>query len=91
MPNLTPPRYRTLYQIYPGKAGLHETADITRTKIEAQIQALGRTVGRGAGTSVWASASGPKNPGLREAKKSYPGLPRLWHRKGDSFEDPHRG
>ena len=51
MPNLTPPRYRMLYQIYPGKAGLHETADITRTKIEAQIEALGRTVGRGAGTS----------------------------------------
>jgi biotin synthase len=51
MPNLTPPRYRVLYQIYPGKAGLHETVDITRTKIEAQIQALGRTVGRGPGTS----------------------------------------
>jgi biotin synthase len=51
MPNLTPPKYRVLYQIYPGKAGLHETADITRAKIEAQIQSLGRTVGRGAGTS----------------------------------------
>lgn len=51
MPNLTPAKYRVLYQIYPGKAGLHETADITRSKIEAQILALGRTVGRGAGTS----------------------------------------
>jgi biotin synthase len=51
MPNLTPPKYRVLYQIYPGKAGLHETADITRAKIEAQIVALGRTVGRGPGTS----------------------------------------
>jgi biotin synthase len=49
MPNLTPPRYRELYQIYPGKAGLHETADITRGKIEAQIRALGRSIGRGPG------------------------------------------
>lgn len=51
MPNLTPAKYRVLYQIYPGKAGLHETADITRAKIEGQILSLGRTVGRGAGTS----------------------------------------
>lgn len=49
MPNLTPPKYRELYQIYPGKAGLHETADITRTKIEGQIRALGRSIGRGPG------------------------------------------
>jgi biotin synthase len=49
MPNLTQPRYRELYQIYPGKAGLHETADITREKIAAQVQALGRTLGRGPG------------------------------------------
>ncbi len=51
MPNLTQPRYRVLYQIYPGKAGLHETADITTAKIRAQIEALGRTVGVGPGTS----------------------------------------
>jgi len=49
MPNLTQPRYRVLYQIYPGKAGLHETADITREKLEAQIHGLGRTIGRGPG------------------------------------------
>ncbi|MGA2080184.1 MAG: [FeFe] hydrogenase H-cluster radical SAM maturase HydE [Holophaga sp.] len=49
MPNLTPPWYRELYRIYPGKAGLHETADITREKIEAQIHALGRSIGRGPG------------------------------------------
>ena len=51
MPNLTPPKYRELYQIYPGKAGLHETADITTAKIRAQIEALGRTIGTGPGTS----------------------------------------
>jgi biotin synthase len=49
MPNLTPPKYRELYQIYPGKAGLHETADITRARIEDQIHALGRSIGRGPG------------------------------------------
>ena len=51
MPNLTQPKYRVLYQIYPGKAGLHETADITTAKIHAQIEALGRRVGQGPGTS----------------------------------------
>ena len=49
MPNLTQPRYRVLYQIYPGKAGLHETADVTREKLEAQIHGLGRSIGRGPG------------------------------------------
>jgi len=52
MPNLTPPKYRVLYQIYPEKAGLHETADITREKIERQIISLGRTIGHGPGTSL---------------------------------------
>ncbi|MCL1893336.1 MAG: [FeFe] hydrogenase H-cluster radical SAM maturase HydE [Holophagaceae bacterium] len=51
MPNLTPHKYRTLYQIYPGKAGLHETAEFSREEIERQIISLGRTIGRGAGTS----------------------------------------
>lgn len=51
MPNLTQARYRELYQIYPGKAGLHETADITVDRIRAQIQALGRTIGQGTGQS----------------------------------------
>jgi biotin synthase len=58
MPNLTPPRYRELYQIYPGKAGLHETADITREKIEAQIHALGRSIGRGPGGRGRANMAG---------------------------------
>jgi len=58
MPNLTQLRYRVLYQIYPGKAGLHETADITRAKIEAQIQALGRSIGRGPGGRGRANCAG---------------------------------
>jgi biotin synthase len=51
MPNTTPPDFRALYRIYPGKAGVHETADITREEIEKQIELLGRTIGRGPGTS----------------------------------------
>jgi len=51
MPNLTQPKYRVLYQIYPGKAGLHETADITVGKIRSQIESLGRSIGQGPGTS----------------------------------------
>lgn len=51
MPNVTQPRYRELYQIYPGKAGLHETADITTARIRQQIEALGRSIGEGPGTS----------------------------------------
>jgi biotin synthase len=51
MPNLTPTRYRDLYRIYPGKAGLHETADFARTAIEEQIHAMGRTIGAGPGPS----------------------------------------
>lgn len=51
MPNVTQPKYRELYQIYPGKAGLHETADITTARIRQQIEALGRSIGQGPGTS----------------------------------------
>jgi biotin synthase len=58
MPNITPPEYRVLYQIYPGKAGLHETADISREKVEGQIRDLGRTIGSGPGASLrYASAT----------------------------------
>ena len=49
MPNLTPPEYRVLYEIYPGKAAVHETADVLADKATALIAGLGRTVGRGPG------------------------------------------
>ena len=49
MPNLTPPQYRVLYEIYPGKAAVHETADVLAERVFALIASLGRTVGRGAG------------------------------------------
>lgn len=49
MPNVTPPKYRVLYEIYPGKACIHETAQICRNCMERRILSIGRTLGRGPG------------------------------------------
>jgi biotin synthase len=49
MPNLTPPEYRVLYDIYPGKACVHETAEACHGALEARIAAIGRHVGSGPG------------------------------------------
>lgn len=50
MPNCTPVRYRSLYEIYPGKDSTSE-AEETLAVLCDQIHALGRTVGVGAGKS----------------------------------------
>ncbi len=52
MPNLTPSHYRSLYEIYPAKAGSHETAEVTNVKLKEQIIELGRVMGNGRGDSV---------------------------------------
>jgi biotin synthase len=49
MPNLTPARYRRLYEIYPEKACLSETADACRQGLAAGLQQLGREAGQGRG------------------------------------------
>jgi len=49
MPNLTPPQYRVLYEIYPGKACLVETAEAGHLLLLEQIKRLGRRVGTGPG------------------------------------------
>ncbi len=51
MPNLTPPKYRVLYQIYPDKACLLETAEGCHTCLRTRIESLGRDVGKGRGDS----------------------------------------
>jgi biotin synthase len=56
MPNMTPPAYRVLYEIYPGKASIHETAQVS---IERRIRSIGRHVGTGPG--------GRKDNGSRHA------------------------
>ena len=49
MPNLTPPEYREMYEIYPGKACITETAEACRACLRHRIEALGRSVGTGPG------------------------------------------
>lgn len=57
MPNLTPPEYRRLYEIYPGKAAVHETVEALADGIVALIEGLGRHVGAGPGARGRGAAS----------------------------------
>ncbi|HPD13682.1 MAG TPA: [FeFe] hydrogenase H-cluster radical SAM maturase HydE [Planctomycetota bacterium] len=52
MPNLTPPQYRALYEIYPAKACLFEASRETHEALKQRILALGRTLGTGPGRSA---------------------------------------
>lgn len=52
MPNLTPTRYRALYEIYPAKACVAETAEACHGCLSRRIESLGRTIGRGHGGRV---------------------------------------
>lgn len=49
MPNLTPPQYRKMYRIYPGKAGYNETAQACAENLREFLAAMGRRVGEGQG------------------------------------------
>lgn len=51
MPNLTPLKYRSLYDIYPNKALSSEGAEEGRGELTRQIEALGREIGVGRGDS----------------------------------------
>ncbi|MCL4236447.1 MAG: [FeFe] hydrogenase H-cluster radical SAM maturase HydE, partial [Deltaproteobacteria bacterium] len=51
MPNLTPPRYRALYEIYPAKACISETSEQCNGCMRFRIASLGRLVGSGPGAS----------------------------------------
>jgi biotin synthase len=51
MPNLTPPKYRVLYEIYPAKACIRETAEQCHACLGQRIHQLGRRVGRGNGSA----------------------------------------
>ncbi|ABA88965.1 [FeFe]-hydrogenase maturation radical SAM domain iron-sulfur cluster-binding oxidoreductase HydE [Syntrophotalea carbinolica DSM 2380] len=51
MPNLTPKKYRALYEIYPAKACIDETAADCRSCMHRRIQSIGRQVGKGRGDS----------------------------------------
>jgi len=49
MPNLTPRKYRMLYEIYPDKGSIEGADPEALERLRRQIADLGRTVGRGAG------------------------------------------
>lgn len=49
MPNLTPPKYRVLYEIYPAKACLRETAEECQGCLSRRVASIGRQLGTGPG------------------------------------------
>jgi biotin synthase len=49
MPNVTPAKYRSLYEIYPSKACLFETAEPCAAHARRRIESIGRRVGTGPG------------------------------------------
>jgi biotin synthase len=51
MPNLTPTKYRALYEIYPDKACIAESGEACHYCLSGRIAALGRQVGQGRGDS----------------------------------------
>jgi biotin synthase len=64
MPNLTPLKYRRLYEIYPAKACIAETDTKCHGCLSVRIGAIGRQIGRGQGgrwTRETTSDSSPEN------------------------------
>jgi biotin synthase len=64
MPNLTPLKYRRLYEIYPAKACIAETDIKCHGCLSARIQAIGRHLGQGQGgrwTRQTAAAAPPES------------------------------
>jgi biotin synthase len=49
MPNLTPIQYRSLYEIYPLKACINETAEMCQSCLNGRIITIGRKIGIGPG------------------------------------------
>jgi biotin synthase len=52
MPNLTPPQYRMMYEIYPNKACINETSEACASCLSLRILNIGRTVGSGQGARL---------------------------------------
>jgi biotin synthase len=51
MPNITPIRYRQMYEIYPAKACIFEEAETCNACVIRRIEKIGRNIGSGNGTS----------------------------------------
>ena len=50
MPNLTPQKYRALYEIYPAKVCIDEGASHCANCMHHRIHSIGRTIGKGQGS-----------------------------------------
>jgi len=51
MPNVTPQKYRALYQLYPNKPCVDEDSGQCATCVSGRVARLGRTIGKGPGHS----------------------------------------
>ncbi len=51
MPNMTPPKYRVMYEIYPSKACIDETSIQCNACMTGRILNIGRNIGKGRGDS----------------------------------------
>ena len=51
MPNLTPVKYREMYEIYPNKAATYQTPEETHKQVMQHLREIGRIPGKGAGAS----------------------------------------
>lgn len=51
MPNVTPRKYRAMYEIYPAKACINDDAGKCHSCMRARIESIGRSVGQGRGDS----------------------------------------
>jgi biotin synthase len=82
MPNLTPPAYRRLYEIYPDKACIGETSDACHRCTAARIHALGREsgVGRGDSPNHTARNCDARDAGLTVDSSPQPGTESGRHR-----------
>lgn len=69
MPNLTPTKYRALYEIYPDKACIAETGEACHHCMSGRIKSIGRQPGQGRGDSP--------NYGTRSASDRLPVMDRL--------------
>ena len=52
MPNVTPRKYRALYEIYPGKACISEDGAQCSFCLRNRLAAIGRPLGKGQGSAL---------------------------------------
>ena len=52
MPNITPAKYRRLYQLYPNKPNVDEEGEVSFRRVCARLTALGRTISAEAGHAL---------------------------------------